>query len=160
MQSPISKIRRWRPALAFASLALAAGLLACGKKSTSPTNPNPTPNPTPPPGMTIGLRLVKSGLDQPLFLTGSPGDTSRLFVLEKGGDVRVIKSGNLLTTPFLSVPVATSGEMGLAGMAFDPGYATNGRFYLSFLDPSGDTKLIRYTVSSNRDVANPSGQTI
>ncbi|HET9328092.1 MAG TPA: PQQ-dependent sugar dehydrogenase, partial [Candidatus Eisenbacteria bacterium] len=47
-----------------------------------------------------------------------------------------------------------------AGMAFDPGYATNGRFYLSFLDPSGDTKLIRYTVSSNRDVANPSGQTI
>src|SRR4030095_14868749 len=107
------------PALALA-VALAAGAWACGKDSSSPTNPNP--NPTPPPGTpSLRLRLVESGLDYPTFLTGAPGDTSRLFVLEKGGTIRVIKSGILLPTPFLSVAVSGGGELGLLGMAFDPG---------------------------------------
>lgn len=141
------------------AFALAAGLLACSKKSTSPTNPNPTP--TPPPGTTsLALRLVKSGLSEPTFMTGAPGDTSRLFVLEKGGDIRIIKSGNLLSTPFLSVAVSTGGELGLLSMAFDPNYQANGRFYISYIDPNGDSKLVRYLVSSNPDVANSSPQKV
>jgi glucose/arabinose dehydrogenase len=38
-------------------------------------------------------------------------------------------------------------------MAFHPQYATNGHFYVYFTDPNGDIRVVRYTVSSNRDSA-------
>jgi glucose/arabinose dehydrogenase len=157
VQHPRMKFRRRLPALAFTALALAVGLSACSEKK-SPTNPNPTPGPTPGP-TSVGLRLVGQ-VDSPTFLTGAPGDTSRLFVLEKGGAVRIIKSNNLLATPFLTVSVSTTAEMGLLGMAFDPAYQTNGRFYISYIDVNGDSKIDRRTVSGNPDIANTASQNI
>jgi hypothetical protein len=142
--------------LGVTTLALTAGLLACSKKSTSPTNPNPGP----PPPSSLSLLLVKSGLNFPIFLTAAPGDTSRLFVLEKGGLIRIIKNGTLLTTSFLDVSslVSTGDEEGLLSMAFDPSYASNGRFYISYTDVNGDNQLARYLVSTNADVAQASPQ--
>jgi len=48
------------------------------------------------------------------------------------GEVKVFKDGSVLPTPFLTIPPATmrlETARGLLGLAFDPGYATNGRFY-------------------------------
>ena len=50
----------------------------------------------------------------------------RLFVAYQTGQLRVIKNGTLLPSPFVSVPVNSSGERGLLGVAFDPNFATNG----------------------------------
>ncbi len=149
--------RRLIAAIALVVVALAVGLLACSKKSTSPTTPGPTPPP-----VSLGLQVIKSGLNFPTFLTAAPGDTSRLFVLEKGGLIRIIKSGNLLATPFLDVSglVSTGAEQGLLGMAFDPNYAVNGRFYISYTDVGGDSKVARYLVSANPDVATSTPQRI
>ena len=107
------------------------------------------------PSVPSGLETVAAGLDFPLYLTTTPGDDNRLFIVEKGGLIRIIKNGTLLETPFLDIHrlVSTGGEQGLLGLAFDPGYATNGRFYVSYTDTSGDSKIARYRVSGNPDVA-------
>ncbi len=44
----------------------------------------------------------------------------RIFVCEQAGQLRVIKNGALLSTPFLTVTVDSAGERGLLGVAFDP----------------------------------------
>jgi hypothetical protein len=56
------------------------------------------PPPAPPAGVARSVRLVKlvDGLEQPVALTYAPGDSERrLFVVEKGGLVRVLRNGKL-----------------------------------------------------------------
>jgi glucose/arabinose dehydrogenase len=99
------------------------------------------------PTLALEGRVVANGLDEPLYVTAPKGD-ARLFIVEKGGVIRVIKNGQ--TTKFLDISsrVSTAGERGLLGLAFDPDYATNGRFYVNFTTAStGDTRVERYTVS-------------
>src|SRR3972149_1862431 len=102
-----------------------------------------------------GLKTVATGLDFPLYLITAPGDNNRLFIVEKGGLLRIIRNGTLLGTPFLDIRnlVSTGSEQGLLGLAFDPNYVTNGRFYVSYTDTAGDSRIVRYLVSGNPDVA-------
>lgn len=64
-----------------------------------------------------------------------PGETNRLFVVEKGGSIFVI---NNLASPSktlfldLTAQVDASGEGGLLGLAFHPGYATNRYFFVFY----------------------------
>src|SRR5437762_6978944 len=46
--------------------------------------------------------------------------------------MRVIKTGSLLSTPFVSLTVDSSGERGLLGIAFDPNFATNHYLYVYY----------------------------
>jgi glucose/arabinose dehydrogenase len=104
----------------------------------------------------VRLRKLAFAFDQPVYVTSPRGDSSRLFVVEKTGRIRVIQNGALLTTPFLDISslVSTGGEQGLLSMAFDPHYAANGRFYVDYTNANGDTRVVRYRVSSsNPDTA-------
>jgi glucose/arabinose dehydrogenase len=106
---------------------------------------------------------VATGLNQPLFADAPPGDTTHLFIVEKTGQIKVLdlSSGQVLATPFLDVSnqILTDGERGLLGLAFDPGYATNGFFYVDLINTSGNTEIRRYHVSSNPNVADPASAT-
>jgi glucose/arabinose dehydrogenase len=104
----------------------------------------------------VRLALVSEGLDQPLYLTAAPGDASRLFVVLKGGTIRIIKNGRLLPRPFLNISshVSTGGEQGLLGLAFDPHYQANGRFFVSYTNPDGNSRLVAYH-RATADRANP-----
>jgi glucose/arabinose dehydrogenase len=97
-----------------------------------------------------------------LYLTASSGDLSRLFVVEQTGDIRIIKDGALLPTPFLdiSTKITAGGEQGLLGLAFDPDYASTGRFVVHYTDTNGDTHLSQFTVSSDPDVADPASEQV
>src|SRR5207245_9947554 len=79
---------------------------------------------------------VASGLTQPLFVTAPPGDTGRLFIVQQNGEIRILNlaTGTLNSTAFLTLTglTDTRGEQGLLGMAFDPNYATTGKFYVNF----------------------------
>ena len=48
--------------------------------------------------------LVQVGdFNAPIYVTAPPLDTSRVFVVERGGTIREIKDGVKLATPFLDV---------------------------------------------------------
>ena len=113
----------------------------------------------PPPSRRRGSR---SGLDQPLYVTAAPGDTSRLFIVEKTGTIKILdlNSGQVLATPFLTVPVDTTSERGLLGLAFDPNYASNGLFYVYRTSPGLENEVLRYQVSGDPNVANGTGQLV
>ncbi len=115
---------------------------------------------TPRNGTTVGVVTVATGLDQPLMLTGAPGDP-RLFVIEQDGRVRVIKDGQVLPTPFLDVvsSVLSGGERGLLGIAFHPDFRQNDRFYLHFARrPDGDHVIAEFLASPGADTALPASR--
>jgi glucose/arabinose dehydrogenase len=102
---------------------------------------------------------VASGLTAPIYLT-APANDPRLFVVERAGRIRIVRDGTLLSAPYLDISALTStdGERGLLSMAFDPAYASNGRFYVYYTAADGAITVSRFQVSpANPDVANPSG---
>ncbi|MDQ3186020.1 MAG: PQQ-dependent sugar dehydrogenase [Pseudomonadota bacterium] len=102
----------------------------------------------------LQTQIVATGLDRPLFVTAPEGD-SRLFIVEQGGLIKVLENGTVLPTPFLDISdsVNTASERGLLGMAFDPNFADNRRFYVNYIDNTTlDTVVATYqvpTVQSN-----------
>jgi glucose/arabinose dehydrogenase len=122
-----------------------------------------TVTPTPDPGpVVLGLQQIATGLRFPLYLTSPPGD-DRLFIVEKGGAIRVIKGGLLLDAPFLDLTpkvVSAGGEQGLLGLAFAPDYATSGRFFVHYNDVSGENRVTRFQVSADPDRADPVTETV
>lgn len=116
---------------------------------------------SPPPGaIDLALEPVATGFSFPLLLTAPAGD-ARLFVVEKGGLIKVVKNGAVLATPFLDVSslISNGGEQGLLGLAFDPQYASNGRFFISYTNRDGDNVLAAYQVSTDPDRADASSVT-
>lgn len=106
---------------------------------------------------------------QPIAVRAPNDGSGRTFVIERCSSIRIVKDGVLLTTPFASISNSCSSEQGILGMAFDPDFAGNGTFYVTYTAPSGDPRigssadqvLARYTVSPpDADVANPTGQVI
>lgn len=138
-------------------MVLLALLLAssCGKSSREST---------PPPPAVSGYRAARviSGLSQPVGILSAPGDTTRLFVVEKTGRIRILRGGALLARPFLNLAgkVSTGSEQGLLGLAFHPGYAANGRFFVNYTDHAGDTHIAEFHASADPDSADPTEKQI
>ena len=84
----------------------------------------------------------------------------RLFVCQQGGQLRVIKNGALLPTPFVSLTVNSAGERGLLGVAFDPNFASNGFVYVYYTatTPAIHNRVSRFT--ANGDVAVPGSEVV
>lgn len=97
----------------------------------------------------LGRALISSGLTNPVFITAPPGDTSRIFVAEQDGRIKIITLANntVLSTPFLDISSRVDSfrnEQGLLGMAFHPDFTNNGYFYLNYIfDLGGDSDLTR-----------------
>ena len=107
----------------------------------------------------IATIKVAGNLTLPLHVCSPPGD-DRLFIVEQGGKIKILEHGVLLSTPFLdiSAKVDDSPYGGLLGLAFHPNYASNGYFYVNYTNTSGNTRIVRYRVSSNRNVASPQSE--
>ncbi len=102
-------------------------------------------------------KVVATGLTEPLFVTAPAGD-QRVFIVEQAGVIKVAIKGRLSTFLDITGIVNSEGTRGLLGMAFDPKYASNGRFYVNYVDSSTlNTVVARYTVSPpDADQADPS----
>ncbi len=126
-----------RPILS--SLAAAAGLLGASPASHA-----------------LEGRIVGSSFGGPVFVTAPTGD-SRVFVVEVGGTIRLLKGTDVSLFLDITPLVTHEGERGLLGMAFDPDYATNGRFYVDYVDAATQaTTIARFTVTPpDADVADP-----
>ncbi len=104
--------------------------------------------------------------DQPLALATPPGETNRLFVVERSGRIRVIPD---LTAPsaatFLDLSAIVgleTGEEGLLGLAFHPEYAVNGYFYVFYtINGPRFNRLSRFQVSAgNPNLADAASETV
>jgi len=119
------------------------------------------PDTTGAPGTTAGAQGLESvsvklteiaRLTQPVALAVRAGDAA-IYVVEKGGRVRAVRSGALDPTPVLDLTgrVSTGGEQGLLGLAFSP---DGGKLYVNFTNPDGDTRVVEYAFAGGR--ADPS----
>jgi hypothetical protein len=91
----------------------------------------------------------------PLYVTSPPGDAGRVFVVERGGTVRVVQNGVVLPAPFIDVSseVGLGGERGLLSIAFAPDYATSGLVYADATLPSGTIVIWEFHAAAGADVA-------
>ncbi len=115
----------------------------------------------------VALDLVPWATAIPYVTDISNCGDGRLFAVQQGGSIRIITdSMTVLPTPFLDIYalVYYSGEQGLLGMAFDPGYATNGHFYVNYTQPydaGHNTIISRFTVSDeDPNIADPTSEVV
>jgi glucose/arabinose dehydrogenase len=129
----------------LAIAALAAGLAGCGGGATTETADG-----------AVRLQPVGS-FDSPLYVTAPPGDAHRVFVVEQGGTVRVVRDGHTLGTPFLDIRrlVQSGGEQGLLSLAFAPDYASSGLFYVMYTARAGGQERIVEYRRGTADTADP-----
>jgi len=109
---------------------------------------------------------IATGFSSPLYVCAPPGDTSRLFVAEQHGLIKIINlpSRTVNSTPFLDISfeVGQGQGTGIRGMTFDPNYATNGHFYVSYATDTGGfwnrgvSHIARFTVSADPNFTDPS----
>ena len=98
-------------------------------------------------------RLVAS-FNEPVYLA-TPNQGRRLFVVERAGRIRVIRSGKVRRRPFLDISgdVITGAQRGLWSMAFAPDYARSGRFYVMYAATDDTVQVDEFQRSDNPDRA-------
>jgi hypothetical protein len=111
----------------------------------------------------LALEELAVGVPQVVAISHAGDGSGRLFFVQQTGRILVFRNGSVLPTPFLDVRalVLAAGEQGLLGLAFDPSYSTNRRFFVHYNNTAGQSVLARYQVSAgNPDVADPSSAQI
>ncbi len=126
------------PTTLIASLACTIALAACGSSGATEL---------PAKDAASGVKVVSVGkFNMPLYVTAPPKDLRRAFVVQQGGRIRVVRDGKALSVPFLDISsrVTAGGEQGLLGLAFAPGYAKSGLFYVYFTRRDGKQEVAEF----------------
>jgi glucose/arabinose dehydrogenase len=112
----------------------------------------------------LDLELIEfaNGFSLPVDIVNM-GDT-RLFVVERGGTIKVVfEDGTLNTNDFLDISdrvLDNQSERGLLGMAFHPNYLNNGYFYVNYTGTGGHTRISRFSVANDPNTADPNSEVI
>src|SRR5262245_21905494 len=128
------------------------------------------------PAAAQSVQLVPFGgqtFSLPKYVTGAPGDPSRVFVVERDGTIRLVKDGVTQATPFLDISGDVCSffdcgqESGLASMTLAPDYAASGLFYVFYARDSAVSTEQHYRrieefrrSAGNPDVADPASRRI
>ena len=108
-------------------------------------------------GRTLGPKFVAverlAKLKNPTFLAQPPGPGSQLYVVQKGGLIRIIASDKLTARPFLDIRSrvrshGVRGDPGMASVAFPPDYQRTGVLYVSYTDHRDDLVVASYRRSA------------
>jgi glucose/arabinose dehydrogenase len=133
----------------------AALIAGCGgddedsTQATSPPATNTAAGSTPAGGAGRkggGVKLVRIGeFDQPTHVAQAPG-TDDLYVVEREGRLRIVRSGEVLDEPALEISdqVVAEGEQGLLSVAFAPDFQRSRRLYLYFTGNDQDQHVVEY----------------
>ncbi|MGH7485227.1 MAG: fibronectin type III domain-containing protein, partial [bacterium] len=96
----------------------------------------------------------------PVLALQAPGDNTRWFVVQQGGDVKTFANNDATTTmsTFIDISnnVISGGELGLLGMAFHPNFPTDPRVFLSYTASVGGNTVSRIS----RFLTTGGGQTL
>jgi glucose/arabinose dehydrogenase len=150
-----------RSLVLFLGMVLFFALPACRERKSSPAPaiPDiPIPN--------ISLVLTAGGFAQPLGIAHAGDGSGRLFIVEQGGSVKIIRNGTVLATPFLDIsPLlkSSAGEQGLLGIAFPPGYGPGkNHLYTNYTGTQGigDTVISRFTTTVDPDIVDTGSEEV
>jgi putative heme-binding domain-containing protein len=137
-----------------------ADLIAYLESLRSADQPTPGSGIVGPVKVPAGFRVEKAaaGLTGATALAVAPD--GRVFVCEQTGALRVIKHGGILPEPFVTLRVDSYWERGVIGVALDPGFATNGYVYLTWVvrEPYPHHRISRFTAGG--DVATPGSELV
>lgn len=131
-------------------------------RTRTPTTP-PTATPTAPFAWPqISLTPIATGLSLPVQVSHAGDATNRLFIVQQGGLIRLVKNGVVQPTSFLDVTskVSCCGERGLLGLAFPQTYSGTGRFYVAYTNAAGSLVVARYRASADPDVADAASEEV
>jgi hypothetical protein len=110
-----------------------------------------------PPAASITLSPIAGGFTQPVAIANAGDGSGRLFIVEQGGVVKIVRNGTVAEKPFLNITsmVTSGGEQGLLGLAFPPDYGSRKSFYVNYINKTGigNTVIARFDVGSNPDLA-------
>lgn len=98
--------------------------------------------------------VVAEGLEVPWGIAFLPGGDA--LVTERPGRVRLLRGGVLQPQPVATVPIASSSEGGLLGIAAHPDFASNRQFYLYVTTEAGgnaQNRVERWTLSEDHATA-------
>ena len=98
---------------------------------------------------------VTGGLSSPLGVTNADDGSGRLFIVQRGGNVRVVKGRTLQAGNFLNISsrITSGGERGLLGLAFHPDFATNRYLFVYYTRPGGDIVVARMQANTAKSAA-------
>jgi glucose/arabinose dehydrogenase len=137
---------RLQLAVVVTALALSVGAGPAAGTAARPTaNPSGAPAAYDPSKVALGWTKVAGGLSKPVLATHAGDGSGRMFIVQQGGRIRILKNGVLLAAPFLDLAanVATAGnEQGLLGLAFHPQFETNGKFYVYLTLKSSGAQIV------------------
>jgi hypothetical protein len=123
----------------------------------------------------ITLDLVAEGLLSPVVVVESPDNSGRLFIVDQGGQIYIVKDDEMMTEPFLDISgkivccESPQDERGLLGLAFHPDFETSGRFFVFYSGPLSATGpmgwdhtnyIAEYSVTPGGDQANIASERI
>lgn len=99
---------------------------------------------------------VVTGLQRPTSITHATDGSSRLFITEQAGVIRVIENGQLLESAFLDIsdkvtrldPICCD-ERGMLSAAFPPSFASSRRFYVYYTGGHNEIYISRFKVSED-----------
>jgi glucose/arabinose dehydrogenase len=134
-----------RAAAFLAMIAVTALVSVAGTLTLAPSR-GVAAEPAPPAGVALARAFPRLLFDHPLFLAAAPGGT-RLYVATQDGTIRTFEpTGDPAEAPLfvdLRDRVAQRGnEEGLLGLAFHPGFARNGTFYVYYSPAEGPRRTV------------------
>ncbi|HEY6005092.1 MAG TPA: PQQ-dependent sugar dehydrogenase [Anaeromyxobacter sp.] len=98
----------------------------------------------------IRVERVAAGLTVPWGLAFLPGGDALLT--ERPGRIRLLRAGKLEPAPVATLDVGEQGEGGLLGIAADPRFAENRRFYVYYTGSKGGrnvNRLVRFVLAAD-----------
>lgn len=101
-------------------------------------------------GVRVTWRRAAGGFSAPTQVTSAPDGLQRLFVVQKGGTVRVFRQGRIQARPYIDLSrfVSTDSERGLLSIAFPPNFRSHPRVYVNYTRRDGDVVLARLRAAS------------
>jgi glucose/arabinose dehydrogenase len=146
------------------SVAVLAALTAAVPATAKLNEPVATPSVAPAALSSGQLTVVKvvGGFSSPLGVTHAGDGSGRLFVVEQGGRVRIVKGGKIIGT-FIDARSRTNGggERGLLGLAFHPDFPTNRYVFIYYTRASdGDIVVSRLQANTAKTFASLSTEKV
>lgn len=132
-----------------AAVALAVLLAACNRSPKGPQAPTCALHESLGADGPLKLKVetVASGLEVPWSLAFLPNGDA--WIAERPGRIRALRAGKLVAPPIATIEVSTESEAGLLGLALDPAFAQNRRFFVYYTSKQEDNRVERWIASED-----------